>query len=352
MARRRNYITALLSACGMIILILDSKTAVAGATEGIEMCLRTVIPSLLPFFVLSIMLTSTASGINIPFLRGLGTVCGIPKGSEHILLVGLLGGYPVGAQTVTQAYHSGHLTKQDAHRMLGFCSNAGPSFFFGLAGSLFSSKTTVLLLWFIHILSAMIVAAIIPGKTRRKCELNSRTPVTLPDALWKAMRIMAGVCGWILVFRILIAFIDHWFIWMLPESVRIVTTGLLEAANGCIRLLQVQSELIRYIICSVILGFGGICVGMQTVYVTGELGTGWYFPGKILQTLFSFVLSSITAYYLFIRKYDPIALIAIVSLLLLCILCICKKIVAFLSNRVYNNTKQERNLYTCCFEKK
>ena len=39
---------------GMLALILDGRTAIEGARQGIGLCLRTVIPSLFPFFVLSI----------------------------------------------------------------------------------------------------------------------------------------------------------------------------------------------------------------------------------------------------------------------------------------------------------
>ena len=57
---------ALLSAIGMMMLILDSKTALQGAANGIELCFRTLIPSLYPFFVLSILLTSALSAKYSP----------------------------------------------------------------------------------------------------------------------------------------------------------------------------------------------------------------------------------------------------------------------------------------------
>jgi hypothetical protein len=40
------------------MLILDGSTALAGAREGVQMCLYTVIPALFPFFVLSDLLSS------------------------------------------------------------------------------------------------------------------------------------------------------------------------------------------------------------------------------------------------------------------------------------------------------
>lgn len=36
-------------ALGMLLLVLDSKTALLGAKEGVMLCLSSVIPALLPF---------------------------------------------------------------------------------------------------------------------------------------------------------------------------------------------------------------------------------------------------------------------------------------------------------------
>ncbi len=337
MARQNRILTSLLSASAMIMLILDSKTAIDGAAEGIEICLRTIIPSLLPFFLLSIMLTNAASGVNTAFLRPLGRLCGMPKGSEHILLIGMLGGYPVGAQTVTEAYNEGYLNQKDAHRMLGFCSNAGPAFIFGIAGSLFSSQITVLLLWVIHIVSALIVGIILPGKSSGRCTMKNANMMSLPNALTKAVRITAIVCGWVVLFRILIAFLCRWFLWMLPGAIKLLIIGLLELANGCCSLQEAPSETMRFILSSVILGFGGTCVGMQTISATGDLGSGWYFPGKILQTIISAIISSMVARCLYDDRNIPVLLLSVVPVIFITIFIIFKKTVAFRDNRIYNN---------------
>ena len=52
----------LLPAISMLILILDPNTAVRSASDAIQLCLKTVVPSLFPFFVLSSMLTSALVG--------------------------------------------------------------------------------------------------------------------------------------------------------------------------------------------------------------------------------------------------------------------------------------------------
>ena len=56
-------ISIVLPCAAMLALILDSKTALLGAQSGLDLCVRTVIPSLFPFFVISILLTAPFGGM-------------------------------------------------------------------------------------------------------------------------------------------------------------------------------------------------------------------------------------------------------------------------------------------------
>lgn len=163
MIRRADTLTGIAAATGIALLILDSKTALAGAQSGVELCIRTVIPSLFPFFLFSILLTTSLIGRRIPILRPVCRLCRIPGGAESILIAGFLGGYPVGAQCVSQAYRAGQLSHRDARRMLGFCNNCGPAFLFGMAAALFREWWAPWSLWGIHIFSALCVGVLIPG---------------------------------------------------------------------------------------------------------------------------------------------------------------------------------------------
>ena len=277
--------------CGIFLLIMDPQTGLAGASEGLELCIRTVIPSLLPFFFLSVLLTSHLAGKETPWLRPVGKLLRLPTGGEAIFLIGILGGYPVGAQAVAQAWSAGRLDQQNARRMLGFCSNAGPSFLFGILGAVFSSPAAPWALWFIHILSAMLVGILLPGCKQAAMAAPERGSMAPSQALERALRIMANVCGWVILFRVVICFLDRWVLWLFPAVVKNILLGTLELTNGCCMLGSIKSEGLRFILASCFLAFGGLCVSMQTVSVTGKLGTGWYFPGKVLQTMFSFLMA-------------------------------------------------------------
>ncbi len=274
----------------MLILILDGKTALEGARIGIDLCLKTVIPSLFPFFVLSILLTNALSGTSLGILRPIQNVCGLGSGTESILISGFLGGYPVGAQSIATAWQSGKISKQEAERILSFCNNAGPAFLFGMVGSMFSDAWTAWSLWGIHILSALMTARCFPGQGDA-ITLQKSGGISISQALNASLRVMAVVCGWVVLFRVLIAFLKRWVLWILPIEAQTALIGLLELSNGCCELILISDIRLRYLICSGMLAFGGLCVTMQTAAVTNGLSLGYYLRGKLLQTAFSLMLS-------------------------------------------------------------
>lgn len=294
--KTKDTISGVAASFGMLVLILDGKTALTGAQEGIELCLRTVIPSLFPFFLLSILMTNSVCRSTLIFLQPIRKLCRLPKGTEAILLSGFLGGYPVGAQCVSHAYKGGNLTKQDAEKMLAFSNNAGPAFLFGMVAAMFSQRKTCWILWSIHLISAILTARLFP---LRQDLFNSisREPMTISQALQSAIHTMSLVCGWIILFRVVLTIAKRWFLWLCPVPLQVILIGLLELSNGCCDLLLIENESIRFLACSGMLAFGGLCVTMQTMAVTKGLSLRFYFMGKLLQTFFSLILSWSVIFY-------------------------------------------------------
>lgn len=299
MKLRHRYWTSGVAALGFIVLILDAKTAISGAKEGLQLCINVVVPSLFPFFVLSAILNSSFTGSNGKLLRPIGKLCGIPKGGESILLVGLLGGYPVGAQCINDTYRRRFIDTASARRMLGFCNNAGPAFIFGMLGSMFDTKIAVWWLWGIHILSAILVGILLPNKDESQCSIPDKDAVSLHSSLETGIKSIVYVCGWVIIFRVILVFAQRWFLWLLPDIFQVIIAGILELTNGCMGLQAVSKQGLRYIISSGFLGLGGICVGMQTMSVTKAVGSSLYFPGKILQTSISLIFAWVSQYFIF-----------------------------------------------------
>lgn len=333
MGKRRTLWVGIVAGIGFLIMIFDAQTALYGARDGISLCINCVIPSLFPFFVLSALINSSFFGRDIRLLKPIGKACRTPKGAESILLLGLLGGYPIGAKSIDEAYRNGEINHKDAKRMLGFCNNAGPAFIFGVVGTLFESKAVPWCLWGIQILSAVVVGYLLPNKQSDISSLQKTQELSLVKALENSLKSICTVCGWVVIFRVIIIFCQRWFLWLLPQWLQAGFIGMLELTNGCYALLDIESNSLRFVLCAGMLGFGGCCVAMQTASVTSGVGFGYYFPGKLLQTALCIIFASALQFVLFSEfEIAPIyvaLLILIISLFVVSLHLCRKKVVAF-----------------------
>jgi len=344
---KKPWFKTVLALCGVLLLILDSKTAIKGAVDGITLCLQVVIPSLFPFFVLINLLNSSLLATNLSWLSPMERLLRIPQGCGSIWLCGMLGGYPTGAQLVHSAWKQGSLRKKTADRMLIFCSNAGPAFLFGIVAAQFDNRAIVWWIWGIHIISSILVAGMLKSDERFVAEQKESTPLTFIDALKKSILVISHVCGWIVLFRVLILFCSRWFLWLLPSEASVLIVSILELANGATFLRQIENEGMRMLIATIGVNFGGLCVLMQTASVTSGLKLSNYLKGKMLQTLFSIVLSlsvliiSTPDFGIpFLRLWLMTGVIFVVILIYL--LKIRKITVAFRRNPLYNLLNDKR----------
>lgn len=327
---KRTILTACFSSAGILILILDGQTALAGGAAGLELCLKTVIPSLFPFLFLCSMLTGALWGQPVPWLRPLATALGIPEGGESLLVAGILGGYPAGAQAIGETFRNGLLSREDAEHLLSFCSNAGPAFLFGITARQFPELSMVWALWAIQLLSAMAVGMWHRQKTISRVNLLSASP-SVYRCLIQTVRTMAVICGWIMLFQILLRFLSRWFLWHLSQEMQVLVTGLLELSSGCCSLPRIESIHQRFLVCSLMLSFGGLCVTMQTASVIDGLSIGIYLRGKLMQTCAALFLSGL---YLLLDWPGLTAAAALLGLAA----CLMKKRVDFPEEPVYNTT--------------
>lgn len=304
---------------GLLLLILDTETAKSSTYEGIELCLRVIIPSLFPFFFITSYLNTALLGISVPGLNRIMEWLHFPAGGDSLLLLGLIGGYPVGAQLIADACEKGYIKKETGNILLGYCNNAGPAFIFGVTGMLFSSLWITVALWIIHIGSALLTGRLLPRPKEKAIVPMIHQDLSLTDTLKKSMYICSTVCGWILVCKIITGYLNKWLSDALPVSLTTLLSGFLELSNGCILLDAFPSESTRFLLSSLFLAFGGFCVMLQTASVTKELGLGLYIPGKMIQTALSTLTAAFVAYIAFgtVPQYFLISLFICIPIILI-----------------------------------
>ena len=117
----RGRTDILLILCGLLVWFLaDADRIRSAAAQALELCARSVIPAMVPFMVGSGLLVSLGFGAWIsPHLAGCMTpLFRLPGCASSALLLGLVGGYPIGAQTAAGLYRDRLLTREEAQRLL------------------------------------------------------------------------------------------------------------------------------------------------------------------------------------------------------------------------------------------
>ena len=207
---------ACLAACGVLIWFLaDAARVRAAAVEALALCGRSVIPALFPFLAVSGLLISLGFGQWLaPLFSGLmAPLFRLPGQAAGPLLLGLIGGYPIGAQTAAGLYREGQLTAGEAERLLTFCNNSNPVFLVSVLGvGVFGSVRAGVWLWLIHVASALLTGLFFRGHGKRGSrERVSRgipfQALSLSTAFVGSIRDAAGgmlsVCAFVVFFYVL-----------------------------------------------------------------------------------------------------------------------------------------------------
>ena len=253
----RKRVSAVFLVFSMAVLILDSRCAADSAADALALCARVLIPGLFPLFVVSGMLVPNLKGLRLSFLCGL---LGIPEGSGGLFLLGLAGGFPVGAAAVAQAAGDGSLSRRDARRMLGLCSFCGPAFLFGVLPRILP-MAQVAAVFVLQLETSLLVAAFWPGRSNGSIQ-PSHDPVTMTEAVRRAIQSMLSVCAWVMLAAVAAGYLRRWLFPLLPFGISLLLTGLLELTNGIFALSSADPDL-TFILSTIFVCFGGISVLLQ-----------------------------------------------------------------------------------------
>jgi len=294
MKRRTNF--RLLFALSLLIAaIVDPGTAAAATKDGIVLCLNTVLPGIFIFLLVGNLISDDLAGFRVPWIE---SMLGIPGGTCGYFFIGQLCGYPVGAKLLQDACSSNRIPQKDAMRMIYFCNNASPAFIIGIVGPMFSNQGVGVLLWIIQMASSFLLAILTRAKPASGAfPIHSSKKQFITDSL----RTAAVICGWIILFKILLGYIGLLLTDTFPQLPKVLIWGSLEATNGLLALKPITSEATRFIISSYFLSFGGVCVLLQTHSVAPDLHIRQYTLARLFHAGISCTLASAVSVLLFGR---------------------------------------------------
>lgn len=279
-----------------VFLLLFPVQALASSKTGLILWFDSLLPTLLPFLIISQLILKTpiisyVQSLIGPLFRKLfhcsdtGAFC---------MLCGFLCGYPVGARLIALQIQENNLTLPEGQYLLSFCNNVSPMFCISY-GILYAigAKTVLPYLLIIYgsplFFGLLTRPAVLPDKTAavKKQTSSAENLFQLIDVcIIDSFLIMIKLCGYLILFSM----ISTGILMIIPLKTPLIpslVTSFLEITDGLSRVTLLPQGIFRTAVCIAALSFGGLCCIFQTNSVINGTGLSFtkYILHKVLITL-------------------------------------------------------------------
>ena len=286
----KQKLPILAALCALFLLIVASDTAIERAAYGLRLCWELILPSLFPFFVVSSLLgrlgfPRLAGQRLAPLARRLFRTSGA---GITALLIGLTGGYPLGA-----AYLA--------------------AFLIGAIGTgIFGSSGIGLLLYLSHVFAAVLSGLVLRSRTGLEATEPAPSlsaPPSFARALSEAVRqsvpALLNVCGFVVFFTVFCGFLDAAGfldalaarLALLPgfgeAQARSLLLGFWELGGGIGALRGLAPTPGNLALAAGLVGWGGVSVQFQTLAVLADSDskTSLHLAGRFMSAVFGAALA-------------------------------------------------------------
>lgn len=291
----------------IMLLIIFPSLAIVNFSQGILIWATSVLPALLPFFILTKLLsytqfTHTIGKFLSPITNKLYNVGGV---AGYIYIMSIMSGYPIGAKLTADFYKSGKITKSQAHSISAFTSTSGPLFIIGTVGiGLFNNKTLGIIVLISHFIGAFINGILYRNK-KDSYTLSISQPITtnnpLNESMTGSITSIMVVGGFIAIFYMILQLLISINAFALPIALlkllgineNISTSliaGIIEVTTGAKLLSQCQLNIILVApILSFLISFGGLSIHAQAFCFLKDfnMSYGKFFIQKITHAIIS-----------------------------------------------------------------
>lgn len=301
-----------LSCIGCLVMMVFPSIALNAARKGISLWASSVLPALLPFFICANFMTALGLPVYIGriFEKPFQKLFGAPGVSAFVFSVSITSGYPMGAKLIGDFGRSKAVTRNEARRMLTFCSTSGPLFMLGAVGAgMLASPAAGAVIALSHYLGALLNGLLYQIFSSKKPEPNHEVPgrATIAkgnlldmftDSMITSFRALGIICGYIVLFMLITDFIQFSGVLnsLQADWSKGFIKGFLEMTVGCSSIAESRELTLLYqcILCTFLISFGGLSVYAQSMSMLSGLNIGsvYYLAIKLTHGL----LAAITAW--------------------------------------------------------
>ncbi len=294
-----------------LFLFLYPSQALAASRVGLHLWFDTLLPTLLPFMILSGIfirgdLARPLVSLLAPFFK---KALMLSPGGTYALLMGFLCGCPMGAKTVNDLLERGQIAPEEAQYLAGFCNNLSPSFIVTFLVTEKLGRPALMLPVLVILYGSPLLFAILTNPAyRRLAACPKETPAPNPPAAREALSfVMVDHCildsvltvvrlgGYIMLFAILAGAVR---LLPFPPKATAVLTALAEITNGIPAILEAFPFPAAFLLLMTLASFGGLSALAQTDSAGGfsdkknaHLSLWKYVRSKLLISLIAAFLS-------------------------------------------------------------
>ena len=270
------------------LLLRFPEASGQGISDGIDLCLGTLIPTLLPFMILSTLMTKEKlfDRIPKPLKRLTEIVFSLDGKCLGAIILSMVGGLPLGCKTASDLYESGEISRSQARRMTLFCYCTGPAFTISSVGLyMLGSKKAGALIYLSLILSSITVGVLSRFFEDEDNSFHAPKAVgekdifsaNLVTSVSSGSSAMLNICAWVIIFSCIIRLFE---IMPLNASASFFLSCILEVTNGA----YLASGNLPLPIIAGIIGFGGLCGHCQVMpyLVRLRLSYKYFFVSRVV----------------------------------------------------------------------
>ena len=286
---------AVMSLC--VALLLFSQNCSQGAVEGLKLCFGVLVPSLFPFMAVSsfIVKSGLSQKIGRPFGFIMKKLFGLSGAFAPIILLSMIGGYPVGAKGISSLVKSKAVSLKEAEKASLFAVCAGPGFIVNFVGvSLYGNATIGFIILVSQVISVLCLGIAIYLFDRKNSDISYKEiynkPLPLSTAIvesaYESSKGILNICAFVVLFSSFTGIIESL---NLDNTTQSFVFCLLEVCSA-VNLLSANFpvEAVAFAI-----GFGGLCVHFQIFSALGDLKINklTFFCIRIIQGIITSLLT-------------------------------------------------------------
>ncbi len=290
------------------------QTVFTGASYGLVLWFRHVLPTLLPYMILINVLICTPAlhwicRITSTFLCPL---LGTSYYGTFAVLTGFLCGYPMGAKTTSDLLNANKISRSEASYLLSFCNNTSPAFILSYVVAQNMKERNLCIPFFLILTFTPLMLSFIFRLFYRLPESSCSFPQVTPGSfsnpsesisdsfldrcILNAFESVTKVGGYMMMFSVLIQLLAS----VLPNTIfSLLLYSSLEISTG-IRLLFSSALYTteKIILCAFLTSFGGWCCIAQTYSMisSSQLPILPYITAKLVTALVTSLLISAYIY--------------------------------------------------------